>query len=158
MIGRVLVNPVEILLIPVSEQIFADLGLGEGDDDEEEQGEDGDDGADVLDDQPDLAAGLHDKLLRHLAQDCDGPEPLALAGRHRLVRLENDDFAERRIPGAVGPEVRVPPDALPDLHTEPLHVRVPEQIPGLDPSLAGLLVVQHSPTEGLTLIFKACLP
>ena len=131
----------------MTQAYFVDLGLSEGDDDEEEQGHDGDDGADVLDDEPNLASRLHLELLRHLAQDRDGSKPLALANRERVGRLGRDDVTECRVPRPVGPEVRVPPDALTDLNAESSHVGVPQKIPGLNPSLAWLLVVQHSPKE-----------
>ena len=116
------------------------LCLRKSNDDEEEEENDGDDCSDVLDDLASLTSRLDDKLLRHFAQDGDRAEPLALAVRHFRRRV--DDVTEGRIPSSVGAKVRIPPDALPDLDSEPLHVRVPEQFTAGDASQARLLVVQ----------------
>ena len=96
------------------------LCLREGDDDEEEEEDDSDDCADVFDDESALASRFHDKLFRHLSQDRNRSEPLALAGGHLGGRI--DDFTECRIPSTVRSKIRIPPDTLADLDTESFHV------------------------------------
>ncbi len=119
------------------------LRLCESDDDEEEEEDDGDDGADVLDDQSGGAGRLDLERLWHLGQDGDRAEPGALAVCH--LRRGVNDVTVSRIPSTVCAEVRIPPDALPDLNAEPLHVCVPEKSTAYNSCFARSFVVKCHP-------------